>query len=341
MKKNTTKTNRIRNIFKPMFVLMLAVAAVCTISVSGLNTNAASKVVPDPYTHVFDAAYYANRYADLQAVFGTNEAALFNHFVTCGMAEGRQGSAEFDVNYYRTAYPDLQAAFGDNLVAYYNHYMTCGVIEGRKGAGTAPVAAPAQNTTVQNTNTATNTNGGARTYVFSSNVRMEERKFYSDILDSILTPGMSDMEVAKAIHDYLCRTYHYAQPGETVTTLSDIYMNRIGMQLDGYGMYANADMANSTAFECDSYALAFTTLMNAAGVPTATMNGRSARGIGHDWNCTYINGQFLFTDVTYDDSLNTTRYFMITEDQMMQDHLPDTTGNYAYLLNYFKSSVGQ
>ena len=341
MKKNTTNTNRIRNIFKSMFVLMLAVVTVCTISVIGLNTNAASKVVPDPYTHVFDAAYYANRYADLQAVFGTNEAALFNHFVTCGMAEGRQGSAEFDVNYYRTAYPDLQAAFGDNLVAYYNHYMTCGIIEGRKGAGTAPVAAPAQNTTAQNTNTATNTNGGARTYVFNGNWKLGEKEFYTNILNSIITPGMTDMEVAKAIHDYLCRTYHYAQAGETVTTLNDIYMESVGMQLYGYGMYANADMANSTAFECGGYADAFDVLMNVAGIPTTHISGRSERGVGHGWNCSYINGQFLFTDVTYDDALNTTRYFMITEEQMMQDHLPDRNGNYTYYLNLFKSSVGQ
>ncbi|MDE6712208.1 MAG: vancomycin resistance protein, partial [Lachnospiraceae bacterium] len=74
------------------------------------------------YAAVFDYIYYAQCYPDLQAVFGTNEAALLNHFITCGMAEGRQGNAEFNVQYYRANYPDLQAVFGDNLPAYYMHY---------------------------------------------------------------------------------------------------------------------------------------------------------------------------------------------------------------------------
>lgn len=92
------------------------------------------------YAAVFDYIYYAQCYPDLQAVFGTDEAALLNHFITCGMAEGRQGNAEFNVQYYRAKYPDLQAVFGDNLPAYYMHYMTCGKAEGRQGNGVAVTA---------------------------------------------------------------------------------------------------------------------------------------------------------------------------------------------------------
>lgn len=92
------------------------------------------------YAAVFDYIYYAQCYPDLQAVFGNNEAALFNHFITCGMAEGRQGNAEFNVQYYRAKYPDLQAVFGDDLQAYYIHYMTCGKVEGRQGNGVAVTA---------------------------------------------------------------------------------------------------------------------------------------------------------------------------------------------------------
>ncbi|MCM1538392.1 MAG: DUF6273 domain-containing protein [bacterium] len=112
---------------------------VSVMTMNGINAFAAS-AVPEQYMCIFDAGYYAARYPDLAAVFGSDEAALFNHFVSCGMAEGRQGSAEFDVNFYRAAYPDLAAVFGNDLPAYYSHYAAAGRAEGRVGAGTAPVA---------------------------------------------------------------------------------------------------------------------------------------------------------------------------------------------------------
>lgn len=92
------------------------------------------------YAAVFDYIYYAQCYPDLQAVFGNDEAALLNHFITCGMAEGRQGNAEFNVQYYKARYADLQAVFGEDLPAYYMHYMTCGKAEGRQGNGVAVIA---------------------------------------------------------------------------------------------------------------------------------------------------------------------------------------------------------
>lgn len=43
---------------------------------------------------VFDAEYYAETYPDLQAVFGNDAEALYNHYVMFGRAEGRQPAAE-------------------------------------------------------------------------------------------------------------------------------------------------------------------------------------------------------------------------------------------------------
>ena len=328
--------------FSALTAVFAILAVVIVTYTNDIVTNAAA-VVPESYQCVFDASYYAGRYPDLQAAFGTNEAALFNHFITCGMAEGRQGCAEFDVNYYRAAYPDLQAAFGDNLPAYYNHYMTCGKSEGRTGAGTAP--APAGSNTSVAPNTHASNNNGPRVYMYPNNFRESQKNFYANILDSILTPNMTDMEVAKAIHDYLCRTYHYGQEGETITYLDWIYGYSIGIFEDGHPECAYPAFVTSTAFYCDGYSEAFRMLMNIAGIPTQTMDGRSGYdGVGHAWNCTYINGQFLFTDVTWDDGRNGIKYdyFMISEDQMMQNHLPDRRGTrYAYILNTFKESVSQ
>lgn len=120
---------RVVSIFTAMAFLVMAV-----LPAQAAPVDAAA------YAAVFDYTYYANCYPDLQAVFGNDEAALFNHFLTCGMAEGRQGNAEFNVQYYREKNADLQAAFGDNLPAYYMHYMTNGKAEGRQGNGVAMIA---------------------------------------------------------------------------------------------------------------------------------------------------------------------------------------------------------
>ena len=89
------------------------------------------------YSHVFNPTFYANTYADLKAAFGTDASKLFNHFLSNGMKEMRQGSAEFNVRTYASKYADLRNAFGaltaSNAVLYYNHYCTNGYKEGRKG----------------------------------------------------------------------------------------------------------------------------------------------------------------------------------------------------------------
>lgn len=83
------------------------------------------------YSYVFDAVFYSNAYEDLQKAFNYDSGALFNHFITYGMSEGRKGSQGFTVEYYKANYEDLRNAFGDNLQAYYEHYIDYGRTEGR------------------------------------------------------------------------------------------------------------------------------------------------------------------------------------------------------------------
>jgi uncharacterized protein YkwD len=117
-----------------------------TLQVEAGNSSAAM------YASIFDAKFYAQKYQDLVAVFGTDENALLAHFLTNGMVEGRQGCAEFNVQYYMAKYPDLRAAYGDQLPFYYMHYMSAGKLEGRQGNGTisnnTSQAAPAATTSV-------------------------------------------------------------------------------------------------------------------------------------------------------------------------------------------------
>jgi len=93
---------------------------------------------------IFDKDYYMAHYPDVKSVYGDNEAALYNHFLTFGMVEGRSPSAEFDLSVYKQNYPDLVQAYGDDNEKYYEHYITYGKAEGRTAIGTV-----ANNTTAK------------------------------------------------------------------------------------------------------------------------------------------------------------------------------------------------
>lgn len=80
---------------------------------------------------VFNAKYYADQYADLKEAFGYDEEALYTHFLTFGINEGRTMSPVLNVVAYREMYGDLDEAFGDDYEAIINHYLTYGISEGR------------------------------------------------------------------------------------------------------------------------------------------------------------------------------------------------------------------
>lgn len=96
----------------------------------------AAGLVPTPQdmSDVFDYVYYYNANPDLQAVFGLNEEALFQHFLLCGMAEGRRASLNFDPVYFKNRYPDIAAELGDDMAEYYIHYIIHAVEQGRVGS---------------------------------------------------------------------------------------------------------------------------------------------------------------------------------------------------------------
>ena len=113
----------------------IAVTAVLTavVAVGAAFTGSAPVSAAKDYSAVFDASYYSNRYSDLKTAFGNSSARLLNHFINCGMKEGRRGSDEFDFSYYYSNNADLRAAFGGNRVEYYEHYINWGKREGRLG----------------------------------------------------------------------------------------------------------------------------------------------------------------------------------------------------------------
>ena len=84
------------------------------------------------YAPVYNYKEYLQYNQDLAAVFGDNQKALFDHFITNGMKEGRQASSEFNLAAYKANNPDLVSVFGDDNAKYYEHYISSGKAEGRK-----------------------------------------------------------------------------------------------------------------------------------------------------------------------------------------------------------------
>ena len=113
-------------------IFLSVVLCFCMLWGSGTFVKAAQT----PLTSLtFDADYYYNTYPDLQAALGHDYNSLYRHYLDCGLAEGRSGSAEFNCLVYRNNYPDLQASFGNDYRAYCVHYETYGKAEGRSAAG--------------------------------------------------------------------------------------------------------------------------------------------------------------------------------------------------------------
>lgn len=106
---------------------------------NGIVANAQPKEMKDGT--VFDAEYYAQKYADVVAVYGTEEASLFQHYTDYGRTENREAvkapsKATFDADYYASANPDVVAVYGTGSNNLYQHYLQYGKEEGR-----SPVAA--------------------------------------------------------------------------------------------------------------------------------------------------------------------------------------------------------
>lgn len=86
------------------------------------------------YSSIYDYDYYVEHNMDVYRAFNGDDKTIIQHFVNCGMAEGRASSPSFDVKSYKNRYVDLRMVYGNNLVAYYNHYLKYGRYEGRTGS---------------------------------------------------------------------------------------------------------------------------------------------------------------------------------------------------------------
>lgn len=149
------KTKLAKNVCK---AAALCIAAGTMLVGNGIVANAQPKEMKDGT--VFDAEYYAQTYADVVAVYGIDENALYQHYCDYGKAENRAAVApaaasDFDPVYYAAQNPDVVAVYGNEANNLYQHYLQYGKNEGRKPAAAATggteTTAPAATASVQTT----------------------------------------------------------------------------------------------------------------------------------------------------------------------------------------------
>lgn len=120
-----------RNSIKMIVSLMLCF---CVLLCGSFTVEAAPGKQVKLSKVTFDAEFYYNTYPDLQAAFGMDEAALYNHYLNFGLKEGRFGSEEFNCYTYMNNYGDLRLTFAGDYLAYCKHYEEFGKEEGRNAA---------------------------------------------------------------------------------------------------------------------------------------------------------------------------------------------------------------
>ncbi len=110
---------------------MLVFGALLLAAPASAKAQSADASDQKAFRAVFDASYYYNANPDVAAACGKSDAALFKHFTTFGIYEGRSGNREFNALAYKERNPDLQQAFGSDLAEYCRHYISFGKSEGR------------------------------------------------------------------------------------------------------------------------------------------------------------------------------------------------------------------
>lgn len=112
-----------------------------------------------------------------------------------------------------------------------------------------------------------------------------------------ITPGMSQYDMCVAVNNFLCQHMTY--------------------DLNYYTTY---DALKYGVGRCQGYANAFKDIMNTLGVPTDYVRGYGDGG-RHGWNRVLIGGAYYYVDVTWNDSTGVNNWLMISEAQILQDHV--------------------
>lgn len=143
------------------------------------------------------------------------------------------------------------------------------------------------------------------------NMKNESKAKASQIVKSVVKPGMTDKEKELALHDYLVNHTKYDFENYVKGTVP-------GESYTDYGA-----LVLGTAV-CSGYAKAMYSMLNLAGIKSIIVQGYGDEVL-HTWNLVYINGKYRHVDATWDDPISegnilTHDYFNVTDSQLAKDH---------------------
>lgn len=144
-------------------------------------------------------------------------------------------------------------------------------------------------------------------------MKAASEKKATEVLGTIITPGMTDLQKERAIHDYIINNTVYDIANYNKGTIPEEDYTDYGVLILGKAV-------------CEGYAKAMFRLLNQAGIECQYVVG-IGNGGPHAWNRVKIDGVFYNVDATFDDPVvsdgsNMLRYdyFNKTDADFMKDH---------------------
>ncbi|AEF93997.1 copper amine oxidase-like domain-containing protein [Desulfotomaculum nigrificans CO-1-SRB] len=142
-----------------------------------------------------------------------------------------------------------------------------------------------------------------------------------EIINTVIKPGMSDLEKEKALHDYIVLNTKYDYENYLRNTVPKESYTTYGVLINGVGV-------------CQGYASAMWKLLTMAGLECKYITGTGIGSNGpepHGWNRVKIDGRWYNLDTTWDDPVPDRpgqiryKYFNLTDNEMMRDHTWDAS----------------
>lgn len=139
----------------------------------------------------------------------------------------------------------------------------------------------------------------------------EQQAVVDAVISSCVADGMSDYDIAKALHDYLVLNNEYD-------------MRYFSGNMPSISYTAYGALVNHTSV-CAGYALAYQALLEQAGIPCEYVTGMTTQGY-HAWNIIQIDGAWYHVDTTWDDPIPDRKgyvrynYFLKSDRALSEDH---------------------
>lgn len=158
----------------------------------------------------------------------------------------------------------------------------------------------------------------------------EEQAVVDAAIASCVADGMSDYEIAKALHDYLALNNEYD-------------MRYYSGNVPAISYTAYGALVNRTSV-CAGYALAYERLMDQVGIPCEYVTGMTTNGY-HAWNIIRIDGEWYHVDVTWDDPTPDRegyvryKYFLKSDKAMSRDHISWEASHTCTSTKYDKATI--